>query len=78
MIILDANAVSELLIALPNPLVLQCIEKQAPPFVHTTVFAEAELRFGAAIMAAGKRMANVAKLIDETLREDFPGRIFAV
>ena len=31
MIILDTNVVLELLLALPNPLVLQWIEKQSPP-----------------------------------------------
>ena len=41
MIILDTNVVSELLLVLPNPLVLQWIEKQSPRLVHATAVTEA-------------------------------------
>ena len=54
MIILDTNVVSELLLVLTNPLVLQWIEKQSPPALHTTSVTEAELRLGAAILPLGK------------------------
>ena len=77
MIILDTNVVLELLLALPNPLVLQWIEKQSPPLIHTTAITDAELRFGTAIMPVGKRKTNLTNLIDETLREDFPERILS-
>ena len=77
MIVLDTNVVSELLLVQPNPLVLQWIEKQSPPSIHTTVVTEAELRLGAAILPAGKRKIHLAKLIEDTLREDFPERILS-
>ena len=77
MIILDTNVVSELLLVLPNPLVLQWIEKQSPPALHTTSVTEAELRLGAAILPVGKRKTYLAKLIEDTLREDFPERILS-
>ena len=77
MIILDTNVVSELLLVLPNPLVLQWIEKQSPPALHTTSVTEAELRLGAAILAVGKRKTYLTKLIEDTLKEDFPERILS-
>ena len=77
MIILDTNVVSELLLVLPNPLVLQWIEKQSPPALHTTAVTEAELRLGAAILPLGKRKTHLTKLIEDTLREDFPERILS-
>ena len=77
MIILDTNVVSELLLVLPNPLVLQWIEKQSPPALHTTAVTEAELRLGAAILPLGKRKTYLTKLIEDTLREDFPERILS-
>ena len=77
MIILDTNVVSELLLVLPNPLVLQWIEKQSPPALHTTAVTAAELRLGAAILPVGKRKTHLTKLIEDTLREDFFERILS-
>ena len=77
MIILDTNVVSELLLVLPNPQVLQWIEKQSPSALHTAAVTEAELRLGAAILPVGKRKTHLTKLIEDTLREDFPERILS-
>lgn len=77
MIILDTNVVSELLLVQPNPLVLQWMEKQSPPSVHTTAVTEAELRLGAAVLPVGKRKTHLIKLIEDTLKEDFPERILS-
>ena len=75
MIIIDTNVVSELLLVLPNPLVLQWIEIQSRQSVHITAVTEAELRTGAVILPVGKRKTYLTKLIEDTLREDFPERI---
>ena len=77
MIILDTNVVSELLLVLPNPQVLQWIEIQSRQSVHITAITEAELRTGAAILPVGKRKTHLTKLIEDTLREDFPERILS-
>ena len=77
MIVLDTNVVSELLLVVSNPLVLQWIEQQSSPLVHTTAVTEAELRLGAAILPVGKRKTQLTKLIEDTLREDFPDRILS-
>ena len=77
MIILDTNVVSELLLVLPNPLVLQWLDKQSPSALQTTAVTEAELRLGAAILPVGKRKTQLTKLIEDTLREDFPERILS-
>ena len=77
MIVLDTNVVSELLLVLPNPLVLQWLDKQSPSALHATAVTEAELRLGAAILPVGKRKTQLTKLIEDTLREDFPERILS-
>ena len=77
MIVLDTDVVSEILLVLPNPQVLQWIEKQSPSALHTTAVTEAELRLGAAILPVGKRKTHLTKLIEDTLREDFPERILS-
>ena len=77
MIVLDTNVVSEILLVLPNPQVLEWIEKQSPSALHTTAVTEAEFRLGAAILPVGKRKTHLTKLIEDTLREDFPERILS-
>ena len=77
MIILDTNVVSELHLVLPNPMVLEWIERQSPSSAHITAITEAELRLGAAILPAGKRKNHLTKLIEDTLQEDFPERILS-
>ena len=75
MIILDTNVVSELLRAAPAPTVEAWLAGQDGTDVYLTAISEAELRYGVAIMANGKRRTMLAEAVDGMLREDFRDRI---
>jgi predicted nucleic acid-binding protein len=74
-IILDTNVVSELLRAAPAPEVEAWLAGQDGTGIYLTAISEAELRYGVAIMAAGRRQAMLAAAVDGIVREDFGGRI---
>lgn len=75
MIILDTNVVSELLRAAPAPQVEAWFAGRDGADIYLTAISEAELRYGAAVMAKGRRQAMLAEAIDAIVREDFRGRI---
>lgn len=75
MIILDTNIVSELLRPTPEPKVEAWLAAQDGGQVYLTALSEAELRYGVAILADGKRRDALAGAIDAMLREDFRDRI---
>lgn len=75
MVILDTNVVSELLRATPAPAVAAWVAGLDGSDTYLTAISEAELRYGVAIMASGKRSSLLAKAVDGMLREDFRGRI---
>lgn len=77
MIILDTNVVSELMRREPNPIVEAWVSARAASSLYLSAISEAELRYGVAIMPAGRRRAIIARKMDEVLREDFAGRILA-
>lgn len=75
MIILDTNVVSELLRPAPEPRVIAWLSAQDGADVWLTSIGEAELRFGAAIMPAGRRRDAIAAAIDALIAEDLRGRV---
>lgn len=75
MIILDTNVVSELLRASPAPAVEAWLAQQDSASVYLTAISAAELRYGVAIMANGKRREMLAEAVDGILGEDFLNRI---
>lgn len=75
MIILDTNIVSELLKPGPNSQVIDWISSQDGASVFFTTISEAELRYGLALLPAGKRRTALSSAIDGILEEDFRGRI---
>jgi predicted nucleic acid-binding protein len=75
MIILDTNVVSELLRSAPAPGVEQWLAGQDGAAVYLTAVTEAELRYGVALMAHGKRSRLLLGAVDQMLREDFRARI---
>jgi toxin FitB len=75
MIILDTNVVSELLRPSPAPEVEAWLAAQDGMAIYLTAITEAELRYGVAIMAGGKRQKVQVDLVESLLREDFTGRI---
>jgi predicted nucleic acid-binding protein len=75
LIVLDTNIVSELLRPVPEARVEVWLAGQNGASVYLTAVSEAELRYGVAIMADGRRRAALAQAIEAILREDFAGRI---
>lgn len=75
MIVLDTNVVSELMRPSPDPAVEAWVAGQPAPSLFLTVISEAELRYGVAIMPAGRRRDVIAAGIEGMLTEDFAGRI---
>ena len=75
MIVLDTNVVSELMRPSPNPAVEHWIATRPAASLFFSAVSEAELRYGVAILAAGRRRAALASAIEAMLREDFAGRV---
>lgn len=75
MIILDTNIISELLCPAPAPEVGAWLAGQNGADVFLTVISEAELRYGVAILAQGKRRDALGIVMDNILTVDFQGRI---
>ena len=75
MIVLDTNVVSELMRPSPNPAVEQWVATRPAASLFFSAVGEAELRYGVAILAAGRRRAALASAIEAMLREDFAGRV---
>ncbi len=75
MIIIDTNVISELLRPTPEPAVEAWLGEQDGLSIYLTAISEAELRYGVAIMASGKRRDGLGVAIDRILRDDMAGRI---
>ena len=63
-LILDTNVLSELMRQRPDPRVLHWLDAQPLDSLFTTAIAEAEIRTGIAMLAAGRRRAALAAAAD--------------
>ena len=75
MILLDTNAVSELLRPKPDENVLAWFEANARLPMHISTISEAELWLGVYSLPEGKRRTTIESDIAEILRQDFAGHI---
>ena len=75
MVLLDTNVVSELMRPKPNPRVGAWLANQPTAVVFLSVITEAELRYGIAILPAGRRREWIAVAVENMLQEDFARRI---
>ena len=75
MIVIDTNAVSELMRLTPDPAVMAWFSEQDSAELYLTAVSEAELRAGAAILPEGRRHDHRAVEVDAVVREDFAGRV---
>ncbi len=75
MFLLDTNVVSELLRPSPAPVVETWVGGRRATDLYFSAIGEAELRYGVAILPAGRRRAALASAIEAILREDFADRI---
>jgi predicted nucleic acid-binding protein len=76
-IILDTNVVSEPLRPAPDPRVASWLDAQAAETLYLTSVTVAELRLGAAILAAGRRREALRERIERDVIAPFTGRILA-
>ena len=75
MFLLDTNVVSELLRSSPEPVVETWVGNRRATDLYFSAIGEAELRYGVAILPAGRRQTALASAIEAILREDFVDRI---
>lgn len=75
MILLDTNILSELMRPVPEKEVEQWLADQPDASVFISAITEAELRYGVALLPAGKRRSALTAVIEDMLGEDFTGRI---
>ncbi|MCQ3807021.1 MAG: type II toxin-antitoxin system VapC family toxin [Acidimicrobiaceae bacterium] len=75
MIVLDTNVVSELIRRSPDPAVAAWVADHDAATLFVTAIGEAELRYGVAILPAGRRRKMLAAAVDLMLREDLAGHI---
>ncbi len=75
MFLLDTNIVSELLRPSPDPAVETWIGDRRATDLYFSAIGEAELRYGVAVLPAGRRRTALASAIEAILREDFTDRV---
>ena len=75
MVVLDTNVVSELMRLSPTPAVEAWVAGRSASSLFFSAVGEAELRYGVAIMPAGRRRDRLASEIEAMLRDDFEGRV---
>lgn len=75
MFLLDTNVVSELLRPSPDPAVETWVGDRRATDLYFSAIGEAELRYGVAILPAGRRQTALASAIEAILHEDFADRI---
>ena len=74
-VLLDTNVVSELLRPTPNPAVEGWVASRQATDLHFSAVGEAEVRYGVAVLPAGRRRDTLASAIEAILREDFGDRV---
>ena len=74
-VLLDTNVVSELLRPSPDPAVEGWVADREAAELHFSAVAEAELRYGVAVLPAGRRRDALAAAIEAILQEDFENRV---
>jgi toxin FitB len=77
-IILDTNAVSEVMKPAPSESVLRWLASQEPQNIFITVITQAEMLYGVEVLASGKRRRSLLELTEELFgAEGFQGRILS-
>ena len=75
MIVLDTNAISELMQPFPDAGVLRWMDRQPPLTIWTTAITLYELRAGLLSMPAGKKRTRLNEFFGRWLKQVLEGRI---
>jgi len=76
-IVLDTNVISELMRRAPAERVLAWVDDQVASEVSATTIAEAEVRYGIALLPKGKRRDALAHAAERMFSESLHGRVLA-
>ncbi len=74
-VLLDTNVLSELIRKTPDPVVEAWAAGHALEDLYFSAVGEAELRYGAAILPAGRRRTSLVSDIERMLSDAFDGRV---
>jgi predicted nucleic acid-binding protein len=77
MILIDTNVISEPLRASPDPQVVDWLDGQSLETLFLSVVTVAELRFGVALLPAGKRRNDLRERLETQVLPSFTGRILS-
>lgn len=77
MIVIDTNVISEMWRADPNANVLAWMDAQAIETLYLSAVTVAELRYGLAMMPAGKRRSIYQGRLEDEVLPHFAGRVLA-
>lgn len=75
MIVLDTNVLSELRKKRPDAAVVAWLDEQYNDTLATTATTAAELRYGVACLAAGRRRRELTRTLDFWLNEELEDRV---
>ena len=75
MILVDTNVISEPLRQVPDDRAVAWIDAQAVETLYLSVITVAELRFGVAVLPAGKRRDRLHSRLEEDVLPVFAGRV---
>jgi hypothetical protein len=75
MLILDTNALSELLRPVPNAGVIAWLESQPRSQLFTTTITQAEILYGVALLPKSVRRENLTRATRAIFEEDFEGKV---
>jgi toxin FitB len=75
MIILDTNVVSALMLREPDASVVSWLDRQTEGSIWLTSITVFEIRFGLALLPAGKRRRGLEDAFARAVEEDFEGRV---
>lgn len=75
MIVLDTNVLSEMLRPKPSEQVESWMAAQSPALLFTTTVTQAEILYGVALLADGRKRGKLSAAIGAIFDEDFAGRI---
>ncbi|WP_312366045.1 type II toxin-antitoxin system VapC family toxin [Ensifer sp.] len=75
MIVLDTNILSELLLPVPEPAVVDWLAEQPSAAVFTTTITEAEILYGLRLLPDGRRRRDLEAAILPIFTQDLAGRV---
>jgi toxin FitB len=75
MILLDTNVISEPMRHVPDARVIEWIDAQAVETLYLSAITVAEMRFGVAVLPAGRRRDRMRARLEQEVLTAFAGRI---